>query len=229
MYTKKTFQFLKQLKKNNSSEWFAEHRGEFVSFVQQPSLFLAEQVLEICEKKKLPFRGQPKKCLFRLNRDVRFSNDKSPYKTHQGIVFSPTGEKSSFGCGYLHIEPTECFVGGGFWMPESAQIKLFRRAIADHSKEFLAVAAKLSKKGLQMSCEEKLSLKSIPRGFDEFRETPVANYLKWKSYTGIRPIDEASLVSEKLPVEIVKVLESLLPLLEFGWKYVAPADTKPQR
>ena len=221
-FTKGTLTFLRDLKKDNTSEWFKENRPRYDEHVYAPSLDFAQGVLAHCAKLGLPFRGEPKKCLFRVNRDIRFSKDKSPYKTHIGITFTPTGEKQAFGVGYFHIEPKEIFVAGGFWCPEPPELKRFREAIARKPDLFLAAAKDVTKAGYTMECEPGFLLKRLPKGYESQAETPQAEYLKWKSFTASMPMSAEDLLSPKLAQEVAKKLAKLLPLLEFGWKNVAP-------
>lgn len=221
-FSKATLTFLRALKRNNDSEWFRENREAYVERVQAPSLAFAEGVLEACARKGLPFRGEAKKCLFRLNRDIRFSKDKSPFKTHLGIVFSPTGEKSSFGLGYVHVEPGSLFVAGGFWQPEPPELKRFRMALAREGKAFLAAVKSVEKAGFSMGLEDAAPLKRIPQGFGAYEDDPVGEYLRWKSFSASHPLTEEELFSDKAPALVAARLGKLLPLLEFGWTHVAP-------
>lgn len=131
-----TLNFLKSLKKNNSKEWFDKNRkayetakGDFAGFVQE--------VINQFSKKEPAVSGMlAKNCMFRINRDVRFSKDKSPYKTNMGAYINPGGKKSILGGYYFHCEPGQAFMGGGLWMPMPPELSKIRQEIDYNFADF---------------------------------------------------------------------------------------------
>src|SRR5438552_511304 len=141
-YSTATFQFLHGLKKNNNKEWFEKHREDYQEHLRETSKALAYAIGEYFREKKLAVTGDEKTSLFRINRDIRFSKDKSPYKTHIGIHFPLEGSKKEEWCGfYFSFEPSsgksvKTYGGGGVYMPMPPQLKRIRAKIAGEYKDF---------------------------------------------------------------------------------------------
>lgn len=132
-----TFKFLRDLKSNNSKEWMDEHRGRYQSAkdnILEVTKLLISNVSKF-EGEVSELHLEPKKCITRLNRDLRFSKDKTPYKTDYYIVLNKNGKNSPYAFYYLHIEPSNCFVGGGLYNPQSKELKKIREAIDYSIKE----------------------------------------------------------------------------------------------
>src|SRR5437588_10046845 len=140
-FSQATFDFLHGLKKNNNKEWFEAHRAEYEENLREPSKRLVAAVGAELSKAKLPLIGDQKRSLFRINRDIRFSKDKSPYKTHIGIIFPYSGMKEDEWTGmYLSFEPDgknaiKSYIGGGCYMPGSPFLKRVRKKIDSKYKE----------------------------------------------------------------------------------------------
>src|SRR6266567_3625593 len=124
-----TLKFLKELKKNNNKSWFDAHRKEYETAKADFEKFI-QSVLDRHSKNDADLKELvAKKCMFRINRDVRFSKDKSPYKTNFGASMNKGGRKSILAGYYFHCEPSESFVGGGLWMPMPDDLKKVRTEI----------------------------------------------------------------------------------------------------
>jgi uncharacterized protein (TIGR02453 family) len=154
----------------------------------------------------------PKKNIFRIYRDTRFSNDKTPYKTNVAAVFNLRGHWQESAGFYVHIEPGNIYVGGGLYMPSSQQTKKIRSAIASHSKEFLSIVCNEEFVRLFTELEgEKLS--RIPQGFPKGHL--MGEWLKYKSYyAGVEWKEEACLKPVFLE-KVVNVYREILPLVRF--------------
>jgi len=141
--------FLKRLKRNNNRPWFEKHKQEYESSIKLPMQSLIASLHPHFQRFAPEFDINPKRSLFRIYRDVRFSKDKTPYKTHAAAHFVLRGKpKGVEGSGYyLHIEPGEVFIGGGIYMPDNDQLKKIRSAIADHSGQFLSIVRTRSPDG----------------------------------------------------------------------------------
>jgi uncharacterized protein (TIGR02453 family) len=176
---KAILEFLEELEKNNNREWFNAHKKRYES-CREKMLFTTEMFIHEIRKfdKDIPAMD-PKDCLFRIYRDVRFSADKSPYKTHFGSYIAKGGHKSPRAGYYFHIQPGESFLGGGIWMPPADILKALRTAIYDHPEEFLSI---LNDPGFTQYFKEfdAGKLKTAPKGFPPDFEH--MGLLKPKSY-----------------------------------------------
>jgi uncharacterized protein (TIGR02453 family) len=209
---KGTFDFLKKLKDNNSKEWFDLNRDNYEASRQNVIEFI-DAVLNELSKKDPSIKGQmAKSCLFRINRDVRFSKNKQPYKTNFGASINMEGRKSPKAGYYIHIEPNASFIGGGIYMPDGNLLSKLRQEIDYNSKAFHKI---LSNKNFKHSYEDlwlEDSLAQPPRGYDKTH--PDIKYLKLKSYIATRDITDAHLI-EMPTKEWVKHLSNLTPLIHF--------------
>jgi len=144
-FNKSYFQFFKALEKNNHKEWFEEHRSEYEQEVKKPFKQLVTDLIEELTKFYPDTNQNPAKAIFRINRDVRFSKDKSPYKLQASAIINPGGTKDDSSPGfYLHLGHKECFLGGGIYLPSKEQLYRIRQEImynhaafkkaADHAK-----------------------------------------------------------------------------------------------
>jgi uncharacterized protein (TIGR02453 family) len=211
-----TSKFLKDLKKNNNKPWFDKNRkayeaakADFANFIQQ--------VIDQHAKKDLSIKSLlAKDCIFRINRDVRFSKDKSPYKTNFGASINAKGKKAWDSAGYyFHLEPGGCFAGGGIYLPPPDVLKNVRQEIdynlADFKKIINSKKFKSVYSGLDQSKEFLLS--RVPKGYEP--DNPAAEYLNLKSYIAMVKLSDADLSSKKLVKKITAAFEALQPLIYF--------------
>jgi uncharacterized protein (TIGR02453 family) len=217
-FSKETLQFLVELGKNNRREWFNEHKAFYKETVEEELRRLVWSTSSALAKKKIPLSTEPKKAIFRIYRDTRFSADKSPYKTNLGAVFN-TGAKPGSGVLYVHVEPKASFTALGFYQPDQIGLTRIREAIADRWKEFKSVINRLDRAGLTL--RESDSLKRVPRGFESFADAECAEYLKHKSFIVSRQLTETDLRSTELPTKLTLFASEGLPLLKFGWTALA--------
>lgn len=218
-FSKAGFQFLKELKENNSKEWFEERRNIYEQYLRNPAKSLIEQMDQAFLQEELPFEASLKKSLFRIHRDTRFSKDKSPYKTNIGITFPVIREanakeaKTEIPGIYLHIEPKACFIAGGLYMPDAIQLKSLRARIEEdwkaldrlhHEPEF----RKEFPDGLQGS-----KLKTMPRGFDP--EHPGREYLRMKQFIVMQIIPESSTQSTAIIDILLRKARAMAPLMVY--------------
>ncbi|MBV9705760.1 MAG: TIGR02453 family protein [Methylobacteriaceae bacterium] len=210
--------FFKALAFHQTKEWFEANRAIYENEVKAPFGDLVEAVAAALARAGIPLKGDRKASLFRLNRDVRFSNDKRPYKTHAGAVLTRTGAKDSQGLLYIHIDPNGCFAAAGFYQPEADELNRMRRSIARAPEAYAAVIAALAKGKLRLSDEH--SLTRLPRGFEAVTAPAVAEAVKRKSHICSRPIAEAKLGDAKLVNDLHNFATAALPLLEWGWSAI---------
>jgi uncharacterized protein (TIGR02453 family) len=213
MIQKSTFQFLSQLKKNNEKGWFDEHRTEYLGARENVIAFL-EGVLQHLAKLDGGYGDiKAASCLFRINRDVRFSANKAPYKTNFGASLSPHGKKSGMAGFYVHIEPGDCFVGGGLWMPPNPIVYKVRQEIDYQTDEFLGIIKQTAFKKAYGDLDYSDSLKKLPREFgDTHRAEP---YLKLKSFIALKSLPDAGLTAPNAALEVAKTLWALNPMIQF--------------
>lgn len=180
-FPKEGLAFLRRLKRNNNREWFAAHKSEYEEHVKFPMQCYIASMQPLFEDFAPEFDLHPKKSVFRIYRDTRFSGDKTPYKTHSAAHFELAKRPKLFdGAGYyVHIEPGEVFLGGGIYMPDHDQLKLIRTAIAERGEEFLSILnEKKFKKFFSSMNGEKLS--RPPKGF--LPDHPMIEFLKFKQF-----------------------------------------------
>ena len=215
MLTKESLQFLDDLKKNNNRDWFQDNKKRYEVFKkdyhQLVSDFLdamkpLDPSLELLEVKN---------CTFRINRDIRFSKDKSPYKAHLGVWMS-TGAKGANRSGYyVHIEKGASFIAGGFYSPESEDLKKVRKEIAFFHDDLEAILAdkNFKKEFGSLDINENNSLKSMPRGYE--KDHPAIEFLKLKSFTATQKYDISEVTKKDFVAKMSQKLIALKPLNEF--------------
>jgi uncharacterized protein (TIGR02453 family) len=214
----KALPFFKALAFHQTKEWFEENRAVYESEIKGPFGDLIDDLSAAFAKAKLPLKGDRKSSLFRLNRDIRFSKDKSPYKTHAGAVLTRNGAKNDHGLFYIHVATEECFTAAGFYGPEPADLARLRRAIVRSPKLYAKMLAALEKKDLVLSDEYDVS--RLPREFADVTDPDVAAALKKKSFIVTRPIPIARLKSPALVEDLTLFAKDALPLLQWGWAAV---------
>ena len=220
-FTPASLRFFRGLAKNNRKDWFEAHRAEYEEHVKQPMAELVREMDLRMTKFAPEMVGDPKRSMFRLNRDIRFSNDKSPYKTHAACWFfhgdgsSKVGKEAHGGGAgfYFHLQPGACFTGGGLWMPPRPALQRLRAAIAADPKGFakLVLAPRLVKRLRGLS--EESMLKRAPRGYDESH--PAARWLRHQSFTVGRPVSDAEATSGRLTTALEGDFILMLPLVRW--------------
>jgi uncharacterized protein (TIGR02453 family) len=206
--------FLKRLKRNNTRAWFEKHKDDYEQTVKLPMQSLIVALRPHFEKFAPEFETNPRKSLFRIYRDVRFSKDKTPYKTHVAAHFVMGGKpKGVEGSGYyLHIEPGEVFLGGGIYMPDSDQLKRIRKAIAGRSDQFLAILGEKNfKKTFGTLRGDKLQ--RVPQGYEP--DHPMGEWLKQKQFFVWVEWPESKCLKERFVNNVADVFESATPLVRF--------------
>jgi uncharacterized protein (TIGR02453 family) len=214
---KQGFDFLRQLAENNSRDWFKPRKSVFDEELKWPLECLVVDASREFGSRKIPLYGDPKKSLFRIHRDTRFSKDKSPYKTHVSAVLSPGGGRNEPGGVYIHLEPRNCLLAAGYWQPDPKLLRAFRNEMVNNPDEFMAMAKRLKRKGLPLD-QHGEGLKRLPKGFDVQEDDPIAPYLKWKSFIVVKNLKQQDAASRELTKQVVKFGVDVLPFLEYGWR-----------
>lgn len=213
MLQKNTIDFLKKLKNNNNKEWLVANRANYETAKADFEL-LTKEVLVLLTKWDSRYGDlKPKDCIFRINRDVRFSKDKSPYKTNFGAAFSPGGKKSIGGGFYIHVEPGKSFIGGGIWMPEPEQLRKIRQEIDYNYTAFKKIVSTKSFVTLFNELDKEASLKNPPKGYEP--DNQAIEYLKLKSFVTGHSVSDSMLVDKELIKTIGVCYKTLNPLLTF--------------
>ena len=214
-FSEKTFRFLRALARNNSREWFHEHRGDYDAQLRDPFLSLITDLQPAVLALSSHYRADPKPVagsLFRIHRDTRFSNDKSPYKSWSGARFFHERHKQveapSF---YLHIQPGACFVGAGLWHPSPESQRRIRQFILDNPGAWkAAVHAPAFRRRFDMDGE---SLVRTPRGFPADHE--LVEDLKRKNFVALQALDDATVLGTGLHKSVTGAMAGLAPLVDY--------------
>jgi len=212
MLQKATIDFLTNLEKNNNKAWFDENRkkyeaakGDFENFVEEVQAALTKLEPAIADHKS-------KDAIFRIFRDVRFSKDKTPYKSHFGAYFSRAGRKAPDAGYYMHIEPGKSFLAGGMWMPDAPILKKLRQEIDYNFEEFKGIIGKPAFKK-QFTKWEGEQLKTLPQGYTA--DNPAIDFLKMKSFIVSTPIANKDVLAKDSVKQIEKVYTQMKPLVDF--------------
>lgn len=215
-FTPDATRFFTELAANNERAWFEANKARYETAVKAPMSALVDALAEECARRGLPLTGDAKRGLFRIHRDVRFSKDKSPYKTNAGAVLTRDGRKGTPGLLYIHLDPEGCFMAAGFYHAEPDQLARLRDAIAYNPADFTALLDRLAAHKLALGDGEPLS--RLPRGYEFAAGTPVEAAVKMRNLIVRRPIKPADLKKPALVGAIADFAAQALPLLEFGWE-----------
>jgi uncharacterized protein (TIGR02453 family) len=210
-----TLKFLKDLKKNNNKPWFDAHRKQFEAAKSDFAGFIQALIDKHGKNDESIAHLKAKDCTFRINRDVRFSKDKSPYKDNMGGYMSRGGKKSPFAGYYFHCQPGRCFAGGGLWMPMPPDLNKVRQEIDYNFNDFKKIIGSKKFKSIygDLSRDAEYILTRVPKGYDA--DNPAAAYLKLKSFVALSFFKESDLTSKDLLKKTVAAFEALQPMIEF--------------
>lgn len=213
------FDFLKQLKRNNRREWFVKNKSRFESAVRDPCLRFITEAAGPLHDISPQIVADPRPnggSLFRIYRDIRFSENKQPYKTHIGIQFRHAAEKKDVHAPgfYFHLEPGQYFLAAGSWRPESKQLNSIRQAIVDKPELWTKATSKLTLDGAVLS--------RPPRGFAA--DHSLIEDLKRKDFIALVEFSEAQVYGPKFMKDFNKACQQISPLVEFlsqalGFRY----------
>ncbi len=210
----RAFALLKELEANNHRDWYIEHKKELETELREPIERLLETVTAKLSRTALPLRGS-KKSMFRMNRDVRFSANKLPYKlTVSGVLTSDGTKKASDGLVYVHCDAEGGFVAGGFYLPETAWLEPVRRRMIEQPKAWTKVLKALDKAGLSLDDEHRLS--AMPRGFGHASEHEHVESVKLKSLIVSRPLKQKDWKDDAVVDVTVRLAKDVRPLIEFA-------------
>ena len=209
------FEFLIDLKSNNSRDWFKANQARYEADVREPMLAFISDFGPLLHDISERFEADPRKAggsMFRIHRDVRFSKDKSPYKTQVGAQFRHEAGRDAHAPGfYLHLEPGGVFVGVGLWRPETAVAGRIRQAMVEDPESWIAASrAEEFVADWRLSGE---SLKRPPRGFD--KNHPLLEDLKRKDFIAVIELDDAVVCQEDFLQRFAGLCRSSAPLMRW--------------
>ncbi|MDO8997796.1 MAG: DUF2461 domain-containing protein [Sediminibacterium sp.] len=216
MLQETTLKFLKELKKNNNKEWFDKNRTRY-EVAKTDFTSLVTELIKSHSKNDADLAPlNSKDCIFRINRDVRFSKNKDPYKNNMAAYFVKGGKKSWLAGYYFHCEPGgKSFIGGGLYGGEPDQIKKVRQEIDYNWSAFKGILQQKQFKKLfeDLSRQEGMSLVREPKGYE--KDNPAIDYIKLKNFIVSVPVTDEELTDKKLVKKIITCFATMQPLLKF--------------
>lgn len=215
-FSPEALKFLRGLAKNNAREWFVPRKETYETECLEPLKALANDATEAMCKAKIPLGAGPKGGTFRIYRDIRFSADKSPYKTNLGAYLAHQGQDDSPGGLYVHIQPKQSFMACGFYQIDNTLLLRWRESMATDPKHFQKTLDALARNGLTIS-EQGDALKRMPRGFESQAESPNAKYFRMKSFMTAEDLSDEDVSGAGLIERIVSLAKRSKPLFEYGW------------
>ncbi len=207
-----TLQFLKTLEKNNNRDWFNDNKKDYLDAKEDVEFFIENMIEEIAKFDEEILKIDPKKALFRIYKDIRFSKLKIPYKTHFGAAlgFGKGGKISGY---YVHIEPGKSFLEGGVYQPESSVLKEIRNEISMNSVEFSNILDQEDFRNNFRGLSVESKLQRVPAGFE--KDHPMAEYLKLKNLIVNYPLSDDQILGSNAPIEFAQIFKSMKPLNDF--------------
>ena len=214
----KVVTFLKKLKKNNERDWFNANKEEYLD-IHENVISFADYIVEEMNKNDNIETANGKKSLYRIYRDTRFSNDKTPYKTHFGGVLK-RATKQLRGGYYFHIEEGGAFVGGGFWQPSSDDMKRIRAAIADDPDELRQI---ITSKAFKSTFGELKGqqVKTAPKGYK--KDDPAIDLLRYKQFLISRSFTDKEMLAPDYADKVVATFKAMRPFFDY-MSYVLTTD-----
>ncbi|WP_457097559.1 DUF2461 domain-containing protein [Lysobacter sp. P5_B9] len=211
-----SFKFLRGLARNNERAWFLAHKADYEAHVRGPFLSLLTDLQPALAQVSEHYRSEPKGnggSLFRIHRDTRFANDKTPYKNWQGArLFHARNKQVEAPAFYLHLQPGNCFVAAGVWHPQPETLRRIRHFIIDNPGSWKAAAHGASfRRRFDLDDDEMLT--RMPRGFPQDFE--FADDLRRKNFAAFRAIDDATMAGPRLRKTIETDLAGLAPFVDY--------------
>ena len=216
-----SLRFLSSLARHNDRDWFAANRGTYEEHVRGPMAEFVEEMDIRLSRFAPELTGDPKRSVFRIHRDTRFSKDKSPYKTNAGCWFFHEAGSSKVGRDahgggaglYFHLQPGHCFAAGGCWMPPRPALLRFRAALVDDQRGFEKIVRAPAFRRRFGALSDEGALKGVPRGYDAGH--PAAGWLRLTSFTVSRPLTDAQVTGPRLAATVASDFEAMVPLVRW--------------
>lgn len=209
-----TIKFLRELQKNNNKPWFEDHRAAYERAKEDVNELVAQLIPAIASFDPPIGKLQVKECIFRINRDVRFSKDKRPYKNNMASYFNEAGKKGNGAGYYFHIQPGESFAAGGIWAPEAPVLAAIRQEIDYNFVEWKKMLAhKNFRSFFPAGVASQETLVRPPKGYDEFN--PAIEYLKMKNFIVSGSFTDKDLQDKDLVKKLAATFKAMKPLIDF--------------
>jgi uncharacterized protein (TIGR02453 family) len=212
-FSAETLRFLRALKRNNRREWFNAHRDDYETYVREPMTAIVERLATDFRAFAPELVASPKVSMYRIYRDTRFSENKTPYKTHIAAVFPTRGLLKHEGAGvYFHVSPDEVWIGGGMYAPDALRLHAVREHIAANARKLRAI---VESSGFRkhFGALEGEKLKRVPRGFPT--DHPAAEYLKFRQFLAGAEFPASLASSPKFYGTLLTVFREATPLTRF--------------
>jgi len=216
-FSKAGMRFLSDLAKHNDRSWVVPRKHVYETELLEPLQALVADASDALRKAKIPIGAVPTRSIFRIYRDIRFSRDKSPYKTNLGAYLAPTSGRPDESPGgiYIHIQPKRSFIAVAFYELDKERLGRWRTAMAKDPKRFQTMLRALERNGLAISKEHE-ALKRMPRGFEDQAASPIASYFRLGSFNAGEELSDADVGSKRLISRIVSLAKKAKPLLAYG-------------
>jgi uncharacterized protein (TIGR02453 family) len=213
LFTQNTFGLLSELTQNNTKEWFADNKASYEQSVREPFAEMLTELTVQLSSTEVPFVGS-EKTMFRAHRDVRFSQDKSPYNTHVSGLLTPSGTKSEAQVLiYFHLDAGGGFIVSGLYHPSTDRLETLRQSMIEKPEQFIGVVDELSK--YKLSLDESEATKNMPRSFTEHSESPVAQYVKLKNLMVRKEMTQQDWLDQNLIENLKTFALQSTPLIRF--------------
>lgn len=210
----KTLNFLKTIKTNNNKDWFDKNKDRYLEAKEEFELFVDKLIKGTAKfDKKISSDMKAKDCVFRIYKDVRFSKDKTPYKSNFGASINPGGKKSLIAGYYLHLEPGASFLAGGVYMPQPDMLNAIRQEIDYNTDAFLKILKSASFKKFFKGLDEDDKLKTAPKGFE--KDHPHIELLKNKHFIVSYPLSDKQVNEKNADTTILAGFKAMQPFLEY--------------
>ena len=214
MLQSSTLRFLATLKKNNNKAWFEENRNLYENAKEDFSLMVEALIKAIARFDESIGLLKPKDCTFRINRDVRFSSDKTPYKSNMAAAFSKGGKKAMVAGYYFHCEPGQSFTAGGFYNPLPDQLAKIRQEIDYNFDDWMKIVnTKRFKSQFPKGVQGTGTLVRPPKGYDE--NSPALLFLKMKGFIVISEFSDTELLEKDAVKKVALSFEAMKPMIDF--------------
>ena len=213
MIQKSAFSFLSQLKKNNNRVWFEKNKPVYLEAKENFDYFITELIGAVSEFDPGIKGLEAKNCVYRIYRDIRFSKDKTPYKTHFSAGLTGGGKNAYVPGYYLHVAPGKSLLAGGIWMPPSPQLNAIRQEIDYNSKEFRKILAAKNFKKYFGKLDEEYKLRTAPKGYA--KDHPEIELLKMKSYIVVHNMKDKNVLAQSAVKHFADVFKAMKPLNSF--------------
>ena len=212
-FTSESLRFLRALKRNNRREWFAAHRDDYEAHVRQPMIAIITRLADDFREFGPEFVANPKTSMYRIYRDIRFSENKAPYKTHVAANFPTRGLPKHEGAGlYFHVSPDEVWMGGGMYAPQPPQLHAVREHIAANPRRLRTLVESPAFRR-DIGTLEGERLQRVPRGFSKDHEA--AEYLKFRQFLAGRGFEPVFATGPKFYSSLLTIFKRIAPVARF--------------